>query len=65
MYEIRFGVTEHHKIVKMSDHDHALGFYDRVKRFVEYHKLPWTVALWNDGWLEKSETFRWAKEATA
>lgn len=55
MYEIRYGETEHHKIVKMDDHDHALDFYDRVKRFAENHKLSWTVALWNDGWREKSE----------
>ena len=56
MYEIRYGDTENHKIVRMNDYERALGFYDRVKRFAEGHGLTWVVALWDGGWLIKSET---------
>lgn len=56
MYEIRYGDTENHKIVRISDEERALSFYDRVKRFAEGHGLTWVVALWDGGWLIKSET---------
>ena len=56
MYEIRYGVYESYKTVKISDWERARAFYDKVKRFAESHNLVWIVALWNDGWLIKSET---------
>lgn len=28
--------------------------FDTARRFAENHNLSWTVAIWNDGYLEKS-----------
>lgn len=53
-YEVRYGTPERFKIVKTESHDGAEGVFDTAKRFAEKHSLSWTVALWNDGYLEKS-----------
>lgn len=54
-YEVRYGTPVNFKVVKTESHDVAEGVFDTAKRFAEKRNLNWTVALWNDGWLEKSE----------
>lgn len=64
MYKIVYGkasdevgkVFETVKTVEIADLEHALAFFDKVKRFAENHNLCWTVALWDDRWLVQSVT---------
>lgn len=53
-YEVRYGTPERFKIVKTESRDGAEGVFDTAKWFAEKRNLSWTVALWNDGYLEKS-----------
>lgn len=53
-YEVRYGTPERFKIVKTESLEQAEGMFDTARRFAENHNLSWTVALWNDGYLEKS-----------
>ena len=54
-YEVRYGTPERFKIVKVESRDGAEGVFDTAKRFAEKHGLSLSIALWNNGWLEKSE----------
>lgn len=54
--EIRYGTPNRFKTVHTDDYEQALRIYDKVKRFAENHNLTWIIALWNRGWLEKTET---------
>ena len=55
-YEIRYGIPHQFKSVHTDDFEQALRIYDKAKKFAENHNLTWIIALWNNGWLEKSET---------
>ena len=54
-YEVRYGSPVNFKVVKTESRDGAEGVFDTAKRFAEKHGLSWSIALWNNGWLEKSE----------
>ncbi len=53
-YEVRYGTPVNFKIVKTESLEQAERMFDTARRFAENHNLNWTVALWNDGYLEKS-----------
>ena len=53
-YEVRYGTPVNFKVVKTEYRDRAEGVFGTAKRFAEKHNLNWTVAIWNDGYLEKS-----------
>ena len=52
-YEVRYRTRVNFKVVKTEYSDRAKEELHTEKRFAEKHSLSWTVALWNDGYLEK------------
>lgn len=56
VYELRYGTPHNYKAILIDDFEQALSLYDKVKRFAENHNLTWIIALWDGGWLVKSET---------
>ena len=65
MYEIRYGTASNEiggaayariKSVKINDWGRAEAFYKKVLKFAEDRGLVWTVALWDGGWLIRSDT---------
>lgn len=53
-YEVRYGTPVNFKIVKTESLEQAERMFDTARWFAENHNLNWTVALWNDGYLEKA-----------
>lgn len=64
MFEVRYGSASNMvgetyaltKSVRFSDLKQAEAFYNKVLRFAENHGLVWIAALWDGGWLIKSDT---------
>lgn len=62
MYQVRYGQSANFKVIKANHLEQAERIYTRAKSFAESHRLPWTIALWCDGWLIRSETVQVRKE---
>lgn len=54
-YEIRFGDRNNFKSFYTDDYFQAERVFDKIIAFANKHKLTWKVALWNNGYLEKSK----------
>ena len=57
MYEITYGAPENLLVVFTDDEEDAIWLYNSAKRTAEDHGLGWTVALWIDGCLDRSEIY--------
>lgn len=56
-FEIRYGEPVAFKVDRTDNRDQAERMFEKACKFAENHKLSWTVALWEAGWLEKSARF--------
>lgn len=63
IYQVRYGQSVNFKVIKANHLEQAERIYTKAKSFAESHRLPWTIALWCDGWLIRSETVQVRKEA--
>ena len=57
MYEVTYGAPENLYVVTTDDLEDAIRTYNRAKERAESHGFGWTVALWIDGCLDRSEIY--------
>lgn len=62
-FEVRYGTPASYKSVEAKDREQAERMFDKACRFAKGHRLPWVVALWERGWLEKSVAFEGGTQA--